>query len=1379
MSQTPASLVTAYQKTTASTRKIFQILSVVYQPTNLTTFKKLLSALPKYVHLVVQIDSTWRDQLAKKGLIQIEKNNFRCHPDIVEIATRDLITSGDFNVTSKTARIVIPAAKQGAWNHDIDPEVQTRALRIEAYGEEFEMLQKRLGVIDYECLHKKQLTYLVQVYTRPFSSEFFDKLPDNLRFLILSRLLTDFNESLKGNLDSWALVKTYFVDRPSNQPEVACFLAEQWVLRNEPDKALASLGNIESTESLTLRGWLSCLQGDNEAALQHYQAALKAKRKLTGKRNFHLPGISGVCFIVALLRTRISTDVTLAKKQIDIGLKSDDTDQVKHILRMFKEYVLIIEGEIKHKDTIYLDADSLMIAPWRDLFRGLMLTWLSIKLEPVLIKSLSRYQAHAVKAGLLLYANESAEILLQVGKKKESPYQANSAYHSLTQLIKAEEPWERSLNALRGILDTEKKFKKKEQNEEHANLRMTWRLFVHVDGCSLEPREQKRTKQGGWTKGRPVSLERLHEGVNKYSYLTSLDLRICRQIKCETSYDSYSSYPTTYYSLDGFQVLLDAAEHPHLVWAEQPDVSVELVEVKPVLEVTRRGKNIRLQLTPFPAEHANIHLKKDGTQRLCLTRFNEQQLTIAKLLTISGLTVPDRAKKEALESVAAIAPLLTIHSDFDAELSAQTKASSGKRVKAHATPVFQLSPMGEGLMVDCFVRPFGDKGPLFQPGVGGTTVVTDIDGKSLQTTRIKKDEKTAVEAVLQQCPLLDPSIGWHWELNEIESALDTLLHLQQLEKNVIIEWPKGEKIRIARSGTEQMKLAVGKQSDWFSLEGQLQVDRERVVSMVQLFELLQGAGRFIQLGKGEFLALTAELRKKIEALSAVSQNGRFHPLAAPLVQEVTEGMNVKAAKQWREQLAKLSEAQAFEPTLPDTLQAELRDYQEEGYRWLARIAHWGAGACLADDMGLGKTIQALAILLTRAHLGPALILAPTSVCMNWIAEATRFAPTLKVHRFGTGNRQKMLDQAGPFDLIVCSYGLLQVESKRLAEVTWTTVVADEAQAIKNSASKRAKAAMGLQADFRIAMTGTPIENHLGELWSLFRFINPGLLSSLEQFNQRFAAPIEQHNDRAARQRLKQLIRPFILRRLKTDVLTELPARTEITIHVEQSPEEAALYEALRQKALETIQDESLPPEQRRFQVLAEVTRLRQACCHPRLVMADTDIGSAKLKAFGNILDDLRQNHHKALVFSQFVKHLALIRAYLDAEGIHYQYLDGSTPIAKRAAAVEAFQRGDGDLFLISLKAGGSGLNLTAADYVVHMDPWWNPAVEDQASDRAHRIGQQRPVTIYRLVTQNTIEEKIVRLHTHKRDLADSLLEDSDMSGRMSVEDMVNLLKEEL
>jgi SNF2 family DNA or RNA helicase len=260
--------------------------------------------------------------------------------------------------------------------------------------------------------------------------------------------------------------------------------------------------------------------------------------------------------------------------------------------------------------------------------------------------------------------------------------------------------------------------------------------------------------------------------------------------------------------------------------------------------------------------------------------------------------------------------------------------------------------------------------------------------------------------------------------------------------------------------------------------------------------------------------------------------------------------------------------------------------------------------------------------------------------------------------------------------------------------------------------------------------------------------------------------------------LKRLIQPFILRRMKSQVLEELPPRTEVVLQVEMSTEDAAFYEALRQQALARIEADEGPTPQKHLKILAEITRLRQAECNPRLIVSDTELTSSKLELFGEVVSELLENRHKALVFSQFVGHLSLIRAYLDSRSIGYRYIDGSTPPKQRKTEVDGFQAGEGDLFLISLKAGGLGLNLTAADYVIHMDPWWNPAVEDQASDRAHRIGQRHPVTVYRLVTKDTIEEKIVKLHQEKRDLAGSLLAGTDISGKVSAEELIRLIREE-
>ena len=616
-----------------------------------------------------------------------------------------------------------------------------------------------------------------------------------------------------------------------------------------------------------------------------------------------------------------------------------------------------------------------------------------------------------------------------------------------------------------------------------------------------------------------------------------------------------------------------------------------------------------------------------------------------------------------------------------------------------------------------------------------------------------------------------------------ERTLQLLVELQALGDAVLVEWPEGETFRVRREvGSGALTVSVRAAEDWFSATGRLAVDDDLVLELTELLALVEGSrGRFVRLEDGGFLALTEALRRQLDALARISRTrkGRteFHGLAAGVVAPLVAGAGRRRTDAaWKAQLRRIEAADAADVPLPNTLQAELRPYQRDGFAWLTRLSTWGAGACLADDMGLGKTVQALALLLTRAAEGPALVVAPASVCGTWCEEAWRFAPSLAVHRFGPGDRKALLDGLGASDVVVCSYGLLTSEVQRLSAVRWATVVLDEAQAIKNPKTRRHRAVLKLSAACRLATTGTPVENHLGELWALFSFLNPGLLGSWERFRTRFAAPIEE-GDREVGAQLRQIMLPFILRRTKSAVLAELPPRTDVQITVEPGEAEAALYEALRRRAIEEL--EAADEEPRPLQILAQLTRLRLACCNPRLVVDHDDAPpSAKLAAFEQIVEGLRASRHRALVFSQFVRHLALLREWLDRRGIPYLYLDGSTPVARRDELVRAFQSGEGELFLISLRAGGLGLNLTGADHVVHMDPWWNPAVEDQASDRAHRIGQTRPVTVYRLVAKGTVEERIVALHHHKRDLADRLLADADTAARLSAADLLAVLRGE-
>jgi superfamily II DNA or RNA helicase len=437
--------------------------------------------------------------------------------------------------------------------------------------------------------------------------------------------------------------------------------------------------------------------------------------------------------------------------------------------------------------------------------------------------------------------------------------------------------------------------------------------------------------------------------------------------------------------------------------------------------------------------------------------------------------------------------------------------------------------------------------------------------------------------------------------------------------------------------------------------------------------------------------------------------------------------------------------------IPQGLRADLRPYQRAGLQWLSFLRQMDLHGVLADDMGLGKTVQALAAMLDVG--GKHLVVAPTSVLTNWQREAARFAPGMRVVLFHGPERQ--LDPAA--ELTLTSYALLRMDIDRLRDQDWTYVVLDEAQAIKNPHSLTARSAYVIKARHRLVLTGTPVENRLEELWSLFRYLMPGLLGSEGAFRDRFSRPIELGDDKA-RAALRNRVRPYVLRRLKQQVETELPPLTEIVERIPLESKQRGVYDTVRLAARRDVQELLAKGGQATMQVLEALLRMRQACCDPSLLPGEVgkDAGAAKLDRMEEILVEVVSEGHKVLVFSQWTTLLDRVETRLAALGIDWTRLDGST--RDRQAVIDRFQSDDGPpVFLLSLKAGGFGLNLTAADYVIHLDPWWNPAVERQATDRAHRIGQDKPVVSYKLVAEATVEERILELQAAKRDLADAAL----------------------
>ncbi len=592
-----------------------------------------------------------------------------------------------------------------------------------------------------------------------------------------------------------------------------------------------------------------------------------------------------------------------------------------------------------------------------------------------------------------------------------------------------------------------------------------------------------------------------------------------------------------------------------------------------------------------------------------------------------------------------------------------------------------------------------------------------------------------------------------------------------------------------RSKPVQMQARVSSGVDWLNVQITWESDGV-TIDRKEIEQCLREGKKFVRLSDDSYAPLDAErveqlVAREIELIASVGKNGKLPLSQAGRVQELLNQLpDAKlstGAKQFFKKLSSIEEIKQIKK--PRALKATLRPYQEQGLSWLKFIHDLGTGGILADDMGLGKTIQTIALLLLEKQENKdlrALIVAPTSVVSNWMREIERFGKTLTTalwHGAGRKEQQKELTNA---NVIITSYALLRRDIDLLTKLQLDYVILDEAQAIKNPHSATAQAAKELSPRRRLALTGTPIENRLTEIWSIFDFVSPGILPPLPKFEERFSRPIDQGDSKAAA-RLKAIIHPFILRRTKTEVAKDLPPKIESDKVIDLGAEQRGIYtQVLREVRAQVMGElDRVGLAKSQLHILAGLTKLRQAACDPRLLGLPREFShedSAKVTAFRELVEEAEAGGHRVLVFSQFVSMLKILKSALDEDRVRYEYLDGSTQ--DRAERIDRFQNDPTiSVFLISLKAGGSGLNLTAADTVIHFDPWWNPAVEDQASDRAHRIGQKKVVTVYRLVAAGTIEEKILELKEKKKELVSAVLtEDSGGAKKLSRTDLDELFK---
>lgn len=1115
---------------------------------------------------------------------------------------------------------------------------------------------------------------------------------------------------------------------------------------------------------LTLTAIHRILQGNYSESVKLFQLALKIYNKTADMKNMYLASLLNYYLVVAYAHEG----------------SADSKNKLRQFLNKsnISEYYILIPSRIIAEQTLQSGKD------WhREGVRNLLVRADMQKVPRTvghLAYLLDRY--YDLKATddisnlslptprMALLRHELAEYLNLTDTDRSQLKSLFGPAGALTS-VRHKADWELSLERLLSI---------GREDDNHVDERTSRLMYVmHSYRGGIEIREQTRLKNGTWGSGKAVNYTRFLSG--EIDCMDDADRRIMNRFRSSNGYDLQLEH------------LVEEMKHESRLYFGDiaPYELVKVTEEKPYLIVEREKQSFRVRsnVPQIRLDDALVILHKSD-EHIAFIRIPENQRIIYRELLSTG-SYPLEAEEILRKALAHVGGTVEIHSPLI------EGGSTLPTIQGEAMACVRLSPSSdEFYTISISAHPVIDGECHLSLAQGDELYIDEHEGKRVWVQRNMEEEMHIAhlftDFFLEQqengdtdfrSPDIMLNADSRLELDPVE-MLTLLDFIQKHPDCIYAEWPEGKKARIRTMGAKQSSWSatLHERGMWFQLEGEIQIDDHTKLTVSELLDLASlGKGRYIKLGEGEYLALSERLQRQLKALEAVANRNKggdiqISPFSAALLgSDALDGdIRIFMSDNLVQLRKRILDSENYKPEIPKELNATLRPYQIDGYQWMARLNSWGAGALLADDMGLGKTIQTIAFLLLKANEGASLVVAPASVAPNWKVEFTKFAPSLNAIILNfEADRRKAIENAGPGDVIITTYGILLSEQDSICARKWNVACLDEAHIIKNRGAKTSAAAMRIQADNRVILTGTPVQNHLSELWSLFQFINPGLLGGYEVFSRKFITPIERDGSKACQERLDKVVHPFMLRRTKNAVLQELPEKTEIYQRIELSTEEMAVYEVIRDKAerlLESQKDERID-----FNVLAEITRLRQASCSPRLVQPQWNGDSSKVTALVELLQGVIEGDNHALVFSQFTSFLDIVRERLDAEGMEYLYIDGSVPVKRRTELVEQFQQGKCPIFIISLKAGGLGLNLTNANYVFHLDPWWNPAIEQQATDRAYRIGQRQAVTVYHLIAENTIEEKIIRLHEKKRTLAENILDGTDISHHLTGKDLLEMV----